>query len=43
MLKPQVRAYLLNIGEFLEEERGEPLCARAAEWLDDTPPQKQDL
>ncbi len=36
MLKPQVRAYLLNIGEFLEEERGESLCARAAEWLDDT-------
>lgn len=36
LLKPQVRAYLLNIGEFLEEERGEPLCDRAAKWLDDT-------
>ncbi len=42
MLKPQVRAYLLNIGEFLEEERGEPLCARAAEWLDDTRREKAD-
>ncbi len=42
MLKPQVRAYLLNIGEFLEEERGESLCVRAAEWLDDTRREKAD-